>query len=155
MFILYSEVIIIKVCSAFGHRELYENKGDALFVSVFEAYKQGCRYYYTGYMGDFDRQFAYAVKRLKSEYADVKLIIVKPYFSNTINTMKKEYESLFDDILIPNEIKGTFYKTAITMRNRWIIDHSDIIIFFLKRDYGGAYNALKYAKKAGKQIVEI
>ena len=40
-------------------------------------------------------------------------------------------------------------------RNRWMIDHSDIVLIYTKRNYGGAYESRRYAEKIGKEIVYI
>ena len=36
-----------------------------------------------------------------------------------------------------------------------MIDHSDIILVYTKRTYGGAYEARRYAERIGKEIVYI
>ena len=45
--------------------------------------------------------------------------------------------------------------TVITKRNQWIIDKCDVVIGYTIRDYGGAYKAIDYAKKKGKEIIII
>ena len=72
-----------------------------------------------------------------------------------IITNKEYYNSFYDDVIIPNEIIGTHYKSAITARNKWMVDKSDIIIGYTTRKYGGAYTALCHANKCGKRIIDI
>ena len=36
-----------------------------------------------------------------------------------------------------------------------MIDHSDIVLIYTKRTYGGAYEARKYAERIGKEMVYI
>ena len=63
--------------------------------------------------------------------------------------------SLYDDIVIPIELAGVHYKAAIRERNRYLIRESDVVILYLRREFGGAYDAKRYAESLGKQIVYI
>ena len=63
--------------------------------------------------------------------------------------------ALYDDIIIPTELAGVYYKSAIKKRNRWLVDHSDFIIGYTIRNYGGAYEAIKYAMKSNKIVVKF
>lgn len=40
-------------------------------------------------------------------------------------------------------------------RNRWMVDRADCLIAYLFRDYGGAYETVKYAKKQGKPVINL
>jgi hypothetical protein len=46
-------------------------------------------------------------------------------------------------------------KFAIIKRNEWIVEQSDLIVVYCLRSFGGAYNALKYAKRKNKKIIEL
>lgn len=110
---------------------------------------------YVGGMGEFDTLSAAAVRMLKKKYPTkkIRLILVLPYMQKKINAYKTYYETHDDDILIPTELNGIYYKQAITARNEWMVDHADCLIALVWREYGGAYHALQYAKKKGKQII--
>ena len=99
--------------------------------------------------------FSSAVRKAKTKYPSIKLICIKPYLTADINENKEYYEYSYDGLLIPDELAGIHYKSAIKARNRWIIDHSDIVIGYTVRDYGGAYTAIQYAKKNNKEVILI
>ena len=82
-------------------------------------------------------------------------MVVLPYMMAKINTDKDFYKNLYDDIIIPMELSDTHYKSAITKRNRWIIDRSDFLIAYVYRDFGGAYTTLKYANRMNKEIINL
>lgn len=145
----------IRVCSAFGHRDIFENITEKINSAVRDAAEQGCEIFYTGAMGQFDEMFSSSVRRLKKDYPNVKLICVKPYLTTEINKQGDYLYSLYDDIFIPLELADVHYKAAITERNRWIIKQSDIVIVYTKRNYGGAYDAKRYAERLEKRIVSI
>lgn len=145
----------IRVCSAFGHRDIFENITEKINSAVRDAAEQGCEIFYTRAMGQFDEMFSSSVRRLKKDYPNVKLICVKPYLTTEINKQGDYLYSLYDDIFIPLELADVHYKAAITERNRWIIKQSDIVIVYTKRNYGGAYDAKRYAERLEKRIVSI
>lgn len=145
----------IKICSAFGHREVFENITEKINSAVRYAAEQGCAMFYTGAMGQFDELFSASVRSVKKDYPNIKLICVKPYMTTEINNQGDYLYSIYDDIIIPTELADVHFKAVITKRNRWIIQHSDIVIIYTKRNFGGAYNAKRYAEKLGKRIIDI
>ena len=145
----------MKACCGFGHRYVFENLISKLDNAVEEAITQGCELFYTGAMGDFDSLFSSAVRSAKKVYPHIKLIGVKPYFTNDINTDKDYYAALYDDIIIPDELAGIHPKAVIKARNRWIIDNSDIVLIYTVRNFGGAYEAKRYAERNGKRLIKI
>ena len=145
----------MKACCGFGHRNVFENISSKLDNAVEEAIAQGCEIFYTGAMGDFDSLFSSAVRSAKKVYPHIKLIGVKPYLTNDINTDKDYYTALYDDIIIPDELAGIHPKAAIKARNRWMIDNSDIVLIYTVRNFGGAYEAKRYAERNGKRLIKI
>ena len=142
-------------CCGFGHRDVLEKIDDAVYAAVLKAAERGCDIFYTGAMGEFDSLFSSAVRKVKKTYPKIKLICVKSYFTNDLNTNGEYYAALYDDVFIPDELAYIHPKAAIKYRNRWMIDHSDIVLIYTKRTYGGAYEARKYAERIGKEVVYI
>ncbi len=140
-----------KVCCGFGHRELLidiKNTLDGTIEDLIVCH--GVNRFMTGGMGDFDNLFASAVRGAKSRHPEIRLLLVKPYFTSDLNADKRYYESAFDAVIIPEELSAVHYKTAITLRNRWMIDHSQLVLTCVYRDFGGAYTATQYAQKQKK-----
>lgn len=145
----------MKACCGFGHRNVFENISDKIDKAVEYAINEGCELFYTGGMGEFDSLFSSAVRKAKKSCPSIKLICVKPYMTKEINESKDYYAAIYDDVIIPQELMGIHYKKAITARNRWMIENSDIVISYTIRDHGGAYTALKYAEQNKKIIIYI
>ena len=141
---------LLKACCGFGHREVFANITEQLDKAVLKAAEQGCIIFYTGAMGDFDSLFSSAVRKAKRNYPNIKLICVKPYMTKEINESGDYLYSLYDDIIIPTELADIHPKSAIIKRNRLLVDWSEIVIGYIKRQYGGAYTALKYARSQRK-----
>ena len=145
------EIDMSKACCGFGHREVFENISESLDKAIQQDIEDGCVYFYTGGMGEFDSLFSSAVRRAKKRFPNIKLICIKPYMTKEINENHNYYSGLYyDNVIIPTELAGVHYKAAINKRNQWLVDQSDIII-----GYGGAYKAIKYAKSEKKRILYL
>lgn len=146
----------MKKCCAFGHRELYQNIDKELKSALINLIENdGVTVFMTGGNGQLDSKFMSIVRELKTTFKQIKLVLVKPYFSGELNTNKDYYEIMYDDVIIPDELAGCHYKSAITKRNRWMIDKCDFVIDCTYRDFGGAVDAIKYAKRTNKTVIEI
>ena len=146
----------MKKCCAFGHRELYRNIDEDLKGIIIKLIEnEGVTMFMTGGIGQTDGKFSSIVRGLKLTYKQIKLVLVNPYFSGELNTNKEYYEIMYDAVIIPDELAGCHYKSAITKRNRRMIDECDYVIDCTYRDFGGAVNAINYAKRTNKNVLEI
>lgn len=148
--------MITKKCCAFGHRIIFENirgKTESIVKDLIEKY--GINLFYTGGMGEFDNMFSSVVRTIKKQYSNINLVLVKPYFTQDLNKNKIYYDTNYDSVIIPTQLADVYYKSAIKQRNQWIIDNSDIVITYVQKNYGGAYEAEKYAKKKDKKIIRL
>ena len=59
------------------------------------------------------------------------------------------------DLYEKGELRKCHYKAAIWERNKWLAENCDMMIVYIKRDYGGAYKCYKYAKELGVPIMNI
>ena len=144
------------ICCGFGHRvllmDIEKPRREALERL---AAAEGVTVFYTGGMGDFDELFARTVRSMKRDRPGIRLVLVMPYLTKRLNEDKAFYEAQYDEVLIPAALDGLHPKTAIGLRNRWMVDRSDFVIAALQRDYGGAAKAVQYAKRIGKEVVEL
>ena len=149
----------MKTVTFCGHRDVFPNEEVRhLLNDAIEAEIQiGAEQFLVGGRGDFDSMAAAAVRAAKRRHKDkrIQLYLVEPYMREGINQDKAYYESLYDGIIIPQELLGVHPKAAITKRNRWLVEQTDCLIAFLQRDFGGAYQTLKYAEQKGIRIVKL
>ena len=135
------------VCTFAGHREVYQaNIADKLDEAISRIIKNDdCFRFLVGGMGDFDGMCSSAVRRAKRNYPNkqISLELILPYLTQELNENKSYYEISYDDVVVPIELAGVHYKSAITKRNRWMVDKSDWMIAFVYRDFGGAYTSLR------------
>ena len=65
------------------------------------------------------------------------------------------YKNYYDEIYYPID-RNTHPKSAITKRNRWMMENSDLLIAYVEDGRkGGAMTALRYAEKLGVKIINL
>lgn len=147
--------------SFFGHRVIddYRNAEDKLYelLRIIASRSAGEVDCLVGRNGDFDLMVASTIRRLKKEMnADnIFLTLVLPYETAELKNNTEAFESYYDSIEISEASAEQNFKYAIVARNRDMIDRSDMVIAYVKEQNGGAYQALKYAKKNEKRIVNL
>lgn len=104
--------------------------------------------------GEFDLLAASVIHRLKKTYREDNsaLIWVQPYETAEYRRHEPDYLAYYDEVRICESIH---YKSAFQQRNRAMIDQSELVIVYVGRQNGGAYQALQYAQKCHKQIVNL
>ena len=142
--------------SFFGHREVRAHRTiEERLTQLLRELARTKEYVeiYIGRSGEFDTFATSVVKCVMREYGydNIGMTLVIPYANKDL----EYYETYYDSVMIPESIAGSHPKGAITKRNRWMIEESDLIICFCEREEGGAYSAMKYAGKLGKQIINI
>lgn len=146
--------------SFFGHRDIYytkqlENRLDDIILNLIQEHEFVA--FLTGYDGEFDRIATATVKRAKREYAQHRCDItwVMPYEKAEYVKNRQYYDDFFDYVEICAESAEKHPKGAIQVRNRQLVDRSDYVVFWIEREIGGAYQTMKYAKKYGKNIINL
>ncbi|MFQ8636823.1 MAG: SLOG family protein [Acutalibacteraceae bacterium] len=146
-------------CVFAGHRQIYEpNIGEKVKKTLEKLIESENRaVFLNGGMGRFDDMCAEAVRKLKEQHPekDIRLCLVAAYLSNRFNTEKSYYQTFYDEILLPEDVEYTYYKAAVTKRNRWMVDHADLMLAYIDHDYGGAYQTYRYAQKKSVPIINI
>ena len=142
--------------SLFGHREIDRLMTlDNLLYPIIKELIHSKPYvnFLIGRNGEFDEYSASLIKRAQKEYGSENndITLVLPYTVANI----EDYEKYYDSIIIPESIYGAHFKSLIGMRNQWMIDKSDLVIVYVKKESGGAYTAKRYAEKLGKRIINV
>lgn len=142
--------------SLFGHREITDLRGisDQL-VPLIKDLIQTKRYvtFLIGRNGEFDEYAASVIKLAQRELGkeNNEITLVLPY---TVTDLAY-YENYYDSIILPESLYGAHPKSAITLKNRWMVEHSDLVIVYVERKKGGAYTAMSYAKRQNKRVINL
>lgn len=145
-----------KFCCAFGHSDCFTTDTQNLIILLQDLISNhNVTNFLLSDFGNFDRIFFGCVNSLKKQNSNIKLILVKPYYTKELSKNKEFYLTNFDEIIIPDVSANAHYKSSITLRNKWMIDKSEFVISNIYKNYGGAFDAIKYAKKADKKILYL
>lgn len=101
--------------------------------------------------GDFDIVVASVIRRMKRTVRsdNSALIWVLPYETADYRENREAYEAYFDTIEICDSAAGVHPKSAFQTRNRSMVDRSDLTVFCIDHEAGGAWQTLCYAQKQG------
>ena len=109
--------------------------------------------FYLGGYGDFDSICACACKELKKEYSHIEVVYVTPYINHS-KIKEMQDVGLYDTSIYP-PLENVPPKFAILKRNEWMVENADLVIAYVKNNYGGAYKTLNTAKRKKKKIINI
>ena len=110
-----------------------------------------------GRNGDFDRFASSAVIRMQKRHGkqNSSLILVLPYTTAEYLNNEVSFRAYYSDIEISYAASKSHPKAAIKIRNRELVDRADMIICAVKNSRGGAADALRYAVRQGKRIINL
>ena len=150
---------IYTVCF-FGHRYVewgteLENRLDTLLHDLIT--QREYVDFLIGRDGDFDLLVSSAVKRAirNYSYSNTHFTLVLPYMKAEYHDNEKSYLEYYDEVEICVESEEAHPKSAIQVRNRNIVDRSDLVICCIQHKSGRAYKTIQYAEKQGKKIVNL
>lgn len=109
-----------------------------------------------GRNGEFDQLVSSAIRRCKREIRDNNSahVWVLPYVTADFRDYEDDYRAYYDEIEICNSA-GRHYKAAFQARNRNMVDRSDLVVLFVERNEGGAYQTMRYAMQQDKQYINL
>ncbi len=88
-------------------------------------------------------------------YGNTHFNLVLPYMKVEYSDKEKSYFEYYDEVEICSESAEAHPKSAIQVRNRNIVDRSDLVVCCIQHKNGRAYKTIQYAKKQGKKIVNL
>ena len=110
-----------------------------------------------GREGEFDILAASVIKSImrSRDNGNCSLMLVMPYLRADFEKNQAEYEAYYDSVELCEESAASHPKAAIQIRNRTMVDRSDLCIFYVTHPSGGAYRTKQYAEAAGKRIISL
>lgn len=134
----------------FGHKDTPKEIEPTLRSTLINLIENhGATEFYVGNNGNFDTMVRRQLEELSHTYT-ITYNIVLAY----LPTKKNEYDDLTNTIL-PEGIEAVPKRFAISYRNKWMVEQSDIVITYVARTYGGAWQFKAMAERQGKTVVEL
>lgn len=141
------------ICTFCGHRTVAEAVRPRLEALVEKHITEyGVTEFWVGNYGQFDHMARAAVRKVKENHPYVRLCLLLPYRPTGDMTMDA---AGVDEIIIPSAIDGVPKRAAIPRLNRYMIDHADYLIAYVKYISNGAYKTLEYARKRDRLEIRM
>ena len=134
----------------FGHKDTPKEIEPTLRATLVDLIENhGATEFYVGNNGNFDTMVRRQLEELSQVYP-ITYSVVLAY----LPTKKSEYEDHSNTIL-PEGIETVPKRFAISYRNKWMVEQSDIVITYVARTYGGAWQFKAMAERQGKTVIEL
>ena len=143
----------MSTCTFFGHSYCPETVKPRLRETLVDLIEtQGVDVFYVGNHGDFDRMTHSLLRELSAQYPHIRYAVVLAY----VPQKRDEFDQRdWSDTMLPEGIERVPPRFAISWRNRWMLDHADIVVTYITHSWGGAAQFAELAEKKGKQVVRL
>ena len=107
--------------------------------------------------GEFDQIVASTVRRAKRDLRDdnSELVWVLAYPKAEYANNADSFDEYYDRIEVCDEAARSHPKAAIQVRNRSMVDRSDLVVCYVEHETGGAYQTKAYAEKSCKTVINL
>ena len=107
--------------------------------------------------GDFDQLVSSTVRRCKRAVRDDNsaLVWVMPYETAEYRDNEEAFHDYYDDVGVCGASAVGHFKGAHQKRNREMVDRADLIVCYIERENGGAWQTIKYAIGHDKAIINL
>lgn len=107
--------------------------------------------------GEFDQIVSSTVRRCKRMVRsdNSSLTWVLPYITAEYRENKEAYQEYYDSVEICEASAAAHYKNAHQIRNREMVDRSDLVVFCILHETGGAWQTMKYARKNNVPFINL
>ncbi|MBR2894115.1 MAG: DUF1273 family protein, partial [Oscillospiraceae bacterium] len=128
-----------------------------LYDMIEIAYQQGMRHFICGMARGCDFYFAELVIQFKQSHLDVILEAAIPCQSQS-NSWSQEHQERWRVLVrncdIQKVLQENYTPDCMLRRNRYMVDHSALVIAVYDGKRGGTYHTLEYAMKQGIPILD-
>ena len=140
-------------CCFFGHKDAPSSIYDKLEEAIEKVIiVQGVTSFLVGNQGHFDSMVLKVLRCMKVKYPHISYNVVLAYMP----TEKDEWNPYeFGETMLPEGIEGVHPRYAISWRNKWMVNESDIVICYVTHSWGGAARYVEMAEKKEKHIINL
>lgn len=110
-----------------------------------------------GRNGEFDQLVSSVVHRIRKrlDYKNCSLILVLPYMTAEFRNNESSFLEYYDEVEVSQTASNGHFKAAMQTRNKEMVDRADLVVFYVERASGGAYQTLTYAQKKEVSYINI
>ena len=146
--------------SFFGHRIIenalvIENRLERLVRTLLLEHEYVA--FLVGRDGEFDQLVSSTIRRCKRDYRNDNSahVWVLPYPTADYRDNEDAYREYYDEIEICASSADGHFKGSHQIRNRAMVDRSDLVVFCIQYESGGAWQTMKYAKRRSAPYINL
>ena len=141
-------VDIMATVTFFGHRDTPKEIEPALRLTLIDLIEnKNATVFYVGNHGNFDAMVRRQLEELSKTYP-IKYYVVLAY-------MPSKNDKPDEHTILPEGIETVPRRFAINYRNKWMLGKSDIVVTYVTRNFGGAWEFEQMAEKAQKYMIYL
>ena len=134
----------------FGHKDTPKEIEPTLRSTLIDLIEnKNVNVFYVGNNGNFDTMVRRQLEDLSQTYP-ISYSVVLAY----LPTEKNKYDDLTHTIY-PEGLETVPKRFAISWRNKWMIQQSDIVVTYVTHNFGGAAQFEKISEKQNKPIIHL
>lgn len=138
------------VCTFFGHKDTPKEIEPTLWSTLIDLIdNKNVNVFYVGNNGSFDTMVRRQLEDLSQTYP-ITYSVVLAY----LPTEKNKYDNLTNTIY-PEGLETVPKRFAISWRNKWMIQQSDIVVTYVTHNFGGAWQFKTVAEQMRKRVIEL
>jgi len=145
-----------------GHRDIdpqdLPSIKEKLREIIINCVNDGFTDFYNGGARGFDLLAAEAVLELKKTCPSLRLHIIVPCSNQTRGWREEDVIRYENVTAIADEVKclsPVYFDGCMHVRNRYMVDNSELLIAYLKSISGGSGYTVRYAEGQGKSVINI
>lgn len=134
------------VCTFFGHKDTPKEIEPTLRSTLIDLIEnKNVNAFYVGNNGNFDTMVRHQLEDLSLTYPIAYSIVLAylPTENNLTNT------------IYPEGLETVPKRFAISWRNKWMIQQSDVVVTYVTHNFGGAAQFKTLAERQKRIVVEI
>lgn len=137
------------ICTFFGHRDAPQQLAEPLKNLVRQLIEEKhITTFYVGNQGAFDQLALNVLRALSVDYPFIRYAIVLAYLPTAKDTF-------VDETIFPEGLESVPPRYAISHRNRWLVNHADVVVTYVTHNFGGAAEFKSIAEKQGKTVINL
>ena len=140
------------VCCFFGHKDVPSGLTEHLLSVLTGLIAEGVDSFLVGNQGGFDSAVLHTLRLLKEKHPHITYNVVLAYMPGA-----KEEWSAYEpmETFYPEGLESVHPRYAISWRNKWMIQESDVVVTYITHPWGGAAQFAELSKRQQKQIFSL
>ena len=137
------------VCTFFGHKDAPSSIKMRLEEIIEALINEGVKNYYVGNNGNFDFYVQGVLENIVKKHNDIRFSVVLSTINETAIGTKQKYT------VFPEGLENALPKFAISKRNDWMINNSQIVITYVRHNFSNSHKWLEKAKNKGLRVINL